>query len=390
MLDSGERHSLDEIAEKVNAFGPDVRWVWFHAASLGEFEQGRPLIERLRAARPDLHIILTFFSPSGYKVRRNYEGADVVAYLPFDIPKKVTAFLDIVKPQLAVFIKYEFWGNYLFELKRRRVPTIIISSIFRDGQIFFRPYGGMFRKMLSCFTHLYVQDLASRRRLAAIGVSNVTVAGDTRFDRVTDIRDAAIDTPAVRDLAGQPGLTIVVGSSWPADEEFIFPWLKANPEVKAVVAPHEFTPERLEKMRSQMGADVTALLSELESGTRSPQGVKHIIVDCFGRLSGLYRYADIAYVGGGFGEGIHNLNEAAVYGIPVVYGPNNKRFKEAADLRACGGGFPIAAPAGFASVMSRLMDRNVRLHAGEASAKYIADSVGATDIILSDILKLLK
>lgn len=390
MLDSGERHALDDIRQGVEKFGNDAKWVWFHAASLGEFEQGRPLIERLKKARPDLKILLTFFSPSGYKVRKKYEGAHVIAYLPFDLPKRVETFLDIVKPTLAVFIKYEFWGNYLFALKRRRIPTILISSIFRDGQIFFRPYGGMFRNMLKCFTRLYVQDNASRRRLAAIGINDVVVAGDTRFDRVADIKDVATETPAVAELANSRGLTLVIGSSWPTDEEFIFPWLNANKDVKAVIAPHEFTPARLEKMRARLGRDNTALLSELESGKRKPQDVTRIIVDCFGRLSGIYRYADIAYVGGGFGAGIHNINEAAVYGIPVIYGPNNRRFKEAADLKACGGGFPISSPSAFKPLMERLMNHEVRKSAGRAAANYIADSLGATQIILSDILKILK
>lgn len=380
------------------AIRPGEKYVWVHAASLGEFEQGRPLIERLRRERRDLKIVLTFFSPSGYEVRRNYEGADVVVYLPFDTPGNARKFLDAVNPVAAIFVKYEFWGNYLTQLHRRGIPTYIISAIFRPGQIFFKPWGGMFRRWLGYYKTLYVQDDNSRDLLGGIGVYNAVVAGDTRFDRVTDIMRSTVSINGM-DLFGLGGHPVIVfGSSWEADEAIYIPWLKNNPDVCAIIAPHEFDDARLESLRRQLTISPgdTMMLSEYEKlftppadgscGLPNPAGIRVIIVDSFGKLSSLYRYGTIAYVGGGFGHGIHNLNEAAVYGMPVIFGPKHQKFKEAAGLIDCGGGFSISSTEEFNDIADSLVDDHGRLEkAGKAAGDYIRRNLGATDKIFNDV-----
>ena len=387
LLIQGQRQSPAAVAA-AKAGGGEARWVWVHAASLGEFEQGRPLIERIRSERPELKVLLTFFSPSGYEVRRNYPGADAVCYLPFDTPRAARRFVEAVRPVAAVFVKYEFWGNYLEALHAAGVPTYIISAIFRPGQPFFKPWGGMFRRMLRMFTRIFVQDEASRRLLAGIGIDNVTVAGDTRFDRVTDIVRSMPPMPLIDDFASGADDMIVAGSSWPADEDLLIPWLHDHPEVKSIFAPHEFDPARLEALRRRLGAGSTRLLSEIEAHPGEVAAARHIIVDSFGKLAAIYGKATLAYVGGGFGVGIHNLNEAAVHGIPVVFGPRHGKFKEAADLIACGGGFAVDSAAGLNHALSLLPGpegRPARTRAGEAAGAYIKHSIGATDLIFNQI-----
>lgn len=367
------------------------RWVWIHAASLGEFEQGRPLIERIRAERPDLRILLTFFSPSGYEVRRDYAQADAVSYLPLDKPKRVKLFLDLVKPEMAIFIKYEFWGNYLAELRRRDIPTYIISAIFRRGQIFFRPWGGEFRRMLRTFNRLYVQDEASRRRLASIGIDNVTVAGDTRFDRVTSIVAKAVDLQLIDrfNSSGAPLGTLVAGSTWPPDEDLLISVLSRHNGLKAIFAPHEFDRARLHALEARLSAiGPTQRLSQITEHRTDPSTLRFIIVDSFGLLAALYRKATMAYVGGGFGTGIHNINEAAAYSIPVIFGPRHHKFKEADDLIACGGGFEIDNQVALDDIVGRLSaDTGARQAAGQAAGRYIKSSIGATDKIFNDLFK---
>lgn len=388
LLTTGQRSTPSVIAAATGKAGES--WVWVHAASLGEFEQGRPLIERIKRLRPDLKVLLTFFSPSGYEVRRNYPGADAVCYLPFDTPRAARRFVEAVKPVAAVFVKYEFWGNYLEALHAAGVPTYIISAIFRPGQPFFKPWGGMFRRMLRMFTRIFVQDNRSRDLLAKIGISNVTVAGDTRFDRVTDIVSSMPQMPQIDDFVSGAADVLVAGSSWPADEDLLIPWLHGHPDVKSIFAPHEFDAARLEALRRRLGADTTRLLSEIEADPSAAASARHIIVDSFGKLAAIYGKGTIAYIGGGFGAGIHNLNEAAVHGIPVVFGPRHEKFKEAADLIACGGGFAIDSAAGLDTTLSRLTapPHSARNSAGEAAGAYIRRSVGATDIIFNQIFSL--
>ncbi len=389
----GQRRTFDTLRRRL---GNRPGCIWFHASSLGEFEQGRPMIERLRREHPEKPILLSFFSPSGFEVRKNYPFVDAVVYLPFDTPKRVRRFLDAARPSMAIFIKYEFWGNYLHELRRRGIPTYIISSIFRPGQRFFRSIGGMFRKMLRCFDRLYVQDERSRRLLKVIGVENVTVAGDTRFDRVTDVMRSTVDIPGFPGFGEQFPLRFIAGSSWEADEDVYAPWLNSHENVAFIIAPHEFNETRLEALRNRFNAPVVLLSEWTREIKRAnlPNGqipdhlksVRGIIIDSFGKLSSLYRYADMAYIGGGFGAGIHNLNEAAVYGIPVIFGPNHVKFKEAADLIACGGGLSIATKDEFSSTLDALTSSKASMkQSGEAAAKYIRDHLGATDMIYRDL-----
>lgn len=380
LLREGQRRALGYLRDTITEKG---KYVWVHAASLGEFEQGRPLIERIKKEQPGSKILLTFFSPSGYEVRKNYEGADAICYLPLDTPGNVRQFLDIVEPRMAVFVKYEFWGNYLHELARRGIPTYLISAIFRPKQIFFRPWGKMFRGMMDCYDHVFVQDENSRKLLADAGVTNVTVAGDTRFDRVIDIMKQTFEIPECEAFSprGRSFKTIVAGSSWGPDEAFLIPYLNNHPEVKLIIAPHEVNEGRIAEIESRLTRRVCRLSScTVEEAADSDC----LIVDCYGKLSSLYRYGDMAYVGGGFGVGIHNLNEAAVYGIPVVFGPNHGKFKEARDLKECGGGFSFTDKEGFEAIMSKLTgDSDALSAAGAAAGAYIKRSVGATDTIYS-------
>lgn len=365
---------------------PEKNYIWIHAASLGEFEQGRPLIERLRRERPDVGIVLSFFSPSGYEVRKDYPQVDAVVYLPFDTPARAREFVDAVNPVMAIFVKYEFWGNYLEILHSRSIPTYLISAIFRPGQIFFRPWGGEFRKMLGFFTEIFVQDENSRKLLAGIRIDRVTVAGDTRFDRVTDIMRSAREFKADRLLKNDR--IVVFGSSWPADEKIYSHWLRQNPDVCSIIAPHEFDAARLEALRHEFEITPgdTMLLSETETAPVAPGQLRVLIIDSFGLLSSIYRLGKMAYVGGGFGVSIHNINEAAVYGIPVVFGPRHQKFREAAGLMECGGGFSVSSPEEFASIATKLMtDEAARSKAGAAAGKYIAANLGATDLIYSKL-----
>lgn len=380
---AGQERTEDVLKEKIV---PGRKYIWIHASSLGEFEQGRPLIERIKQSYPDTGIALTFFSPSGYEVRHNYKSADIVCYLPFDTPGRVKRFLDLLKPSMAIFVKYEFWGNYLHELKRRNIPTYLISAIFRDSQPFFKWWGGMFRGMLGCYDTIFVQDADSQRRLNGIGVTNVVVAGDTRFDRVTDILKTTVNIPAVDKLKASSTFTFIAGSSWEADEDIYIPWLNSHKEVKAIIAPHEFNDSRIAALRQRIDGP-TLLMSELENASdQQISEAKALIVDCFGLLASLYRYADLAYIGGGFGEGIHNINEAAVYDIPVMFGPKHNKFKEARDLIAIGGAFEITDCDSLRSAAdSFLIDREKLLACGHKAGEYIRSNIGASDKVFKCI-----
>ena len=363
---------------------PEGGYIWIHAASLGEFEQGRPLIEMIRRNHPDAKILLTFFSPSGYEVRHNFPLVDAVVYLPFDTKKNVRQFLDTVKPRMAIFVKYEFWGNYLNELKLRGIPTYIISAIFRKSQPFFKPWGGEFRKMLTYFTHIYVQDEGSRELLAGIGIKNVTVAGDTRFDRVTDIMESCVEIPQAAALTRDASLTIVAGSTWPPDESYLLPCFNAHSGMKLIIAPHEVNEERIAAIESQLNRPSCRL------STATPEEAAKcdcIIVDCYGKLSSAYRYGNIAYIGGGFGVGIHNLNEAAVYDIPVIFGPHYHKFKEARDLIKCKGGLSFSNKEEFDAIIEPIVnDKKLREQYGKNAGNYIKENLGATRIIYADIV----
>ena len=353
-----------------------VNYVWFHASSLGEFEQGRPMIEKMRASHPEYRVVLTFFSPSGYRSARNYQQADVVCYLPFDTPSNVKRFLDLLNPKMVFFVKYEFWLNFLFALKKRGIPTYSISSIFRKEQVFFKWWGGFYRKVLHCFTHLFVQNEESKNLLASVGVTDVTVVGDTRFDRVVKIAEQAHLLPLVATFVEDGKKIFIAGSSWGPDEAVYMSYFNTHPGWKLIVASHEVNEERIKNIEEQLRGYCVRYTQATMEQVRS---AKCLIIDCFGLLSSIYRYGNVAYVGGGFGVGIHNVLEAAVYGIPVFFGPNNYKFQEAQQLKACGGGIEIASENDFDKKMSQIdNDAEYAKKAGEAAGAYVSQNAGAS------------
>ncbi|MCM1108949.1 MAG: hypothetical protein NC388_07850 [Clostridium sp.] len=361
---------------------PDEKYVWFHAASLGEFEQGRPLMERLRREHPEYKILLTFFSPSGYEVRKNYEGADVICYLPFDTPGNVHSFLRLAHPCMAFFIKYEFWSNYLHACRRRRIPVYSVSSIFREKQVFFRWYGYAYRRVLDCVSHFFVQNEASRVLLAGRGFTNVTVVGDTRFDRVLDICRQAKELPVVAAFK-QQSTVLVAGSSWAPDEDLIIPYFNAHPGLKLVLAPHVVSEAHLREIEGKLARPSVRYSQVTEANVGEADC---LIIDGYGLLSSIYRYGEIAYVGGGFGVGIHNVPEAAVYGVPVIIGPNNKKFREAQHLLQAGGCLEVTDAATYTAVMDRLLtDAAYLKQCGTTAGEYISGNAGATDLIFRHV-----
>ena len=402
--------------------GHEPRFIWFHAASLGEFEQGRPLIEALHERYPEYQILQTFFSPSGYEVRKNYKGADVICYLPYDRPSACKRFLDIVKPERVFFVKYEFWGNMLEQLYHRGIPTYLVSGIFRPNQVFFKWYGGMMRPVLSMFQFKFVQDEQSAKLLRSLGHRHVAVCGDTRFDRVIAIQQQAKVLPWAEqfvapllspqrgeDLAGRKPFVLVAGSSWPKDEDIILDHYNRHPEMRLIIAPHEIHEEHVQQIiaklkrpylryselkklweegkvpEGQLPTEQTSVSLPREglSGASEPPC---LIIDAIGFLSSIYRYGDVAYVGGGFGVGIHNTLEAAVYGMPVIFGPNHTAFREALGLIDAKGGFPIASAADYERIMNTFMtDASALKEAGEKAGNYVKEGSGATEMIFKAV-----
>ena len=389
----GEREAIHVLREKMD---PNAQYVWFHAASLGEFEQGRPLMEQLRRNHPEYKIRLTFFSPSGYEVRKNYEGADIICYLPLDTITNARRFLRTIRPVMAFFIKYEFWYNYLHILRHRGIPVYSVSSIFRPGQVFFRWYGRQYSRVLKCFTRFYVQNEISRELLSTIGIQNVTVVGDTRSDRVLQIKDAAKQLPIVEAFCqpsignGQQPPVFIAGSSWPPDEEIFIPWLNGHTDWKVVIAPHVIAEDHLRQIEKMLEGRKVIRYTEAEKMSASDLSTLAsydvLIINCFGLLSSIYRYADVTYVGGGFGVGLHNTLEAAVWEVPVIFGPNNQRFQEVQGLKACGGGLEIASADDFRRYMQGFVDeRTLAAELGEKAGAFVRQLTGATEKILSDI-----
>ena len=378
---AGERQALKVLREKVD---PNARYIWFHAASLGEFEQGRPLMEYLRKTHPEYKILLTFFSPSGYEVRKNYEGADIICYLPLDTIRNARRFLRAIKPVMAFFIKYEFWYNYLHILQHRGIPTYSVSSIFRPDQIFFQWYGKGYGRVLKCFTHFFVQNIESKNLLAKLDIHNVEVVGDTRFDRVLQIKEASKQLPIVEKFTENTSKVFIAGSSWLPDEEIFLKYFNLHKDWKLIVAPHVIGEDHL--------AQIFELLKDrrvvryTEATEENVKDAEVLIIDCFGLLSSIYHYGTISYVGGGFGVGIHNVLEAAVWDIPVIFGPNNKRFQEAQGLIMAGGGFEINDYQSFRDLMMRFETDEMFLqtskkHAGE----FVKGRAGATEKIMGSL-----
>ena len=373
----GERAAFSVLKQKVD---PTARYIWFHAASLGEFEQGRPIIEQLRREHPEYKILLTFFSPSGYEVRKNYEGADIICYLPLDTPRNARRFLRLVRPCMAFFIKYEFWYNYLHILKHRGVPTYSVSSIFRPGQVFFRWYGRQYGRVLKCFTRFFVQNEVSRELLESIGITNVDVTGDTRFDRVLQIMKQAKVLPIVEEFVGKASPVFVAGSSWQPDEEIFLKYFREHPEWKLIIAPHVISEDHLLQIETLCGKENVVRYTQVANNSLTPHPSP------LTSPPSIYRYADVAYVGGGFGVGIHNLPEAAVWGVPVFFGPNNERFQEAQDLKQNGGGIEIHSYDDFATHMDDLTSHPAECkERGDVAALYVEGRAGATEAILKKV-----
>ena len=374
----GEREAIRVLKEKVD---PEAQYVWFHAASLGEFEQGRPLMERLRCEHPEYKILLTFFSPSGYEVRKNYEGADIICYLPLDTIRNARRFLRAVRPCMAFFIKYEFWFNYLHILKHRQVPVYSVSSIFRPEQVFFRWYGRQYGRVLKCFTRFFVQNEQSRELLKTLGITDVEVVGDTRFDRVLQIKEQAKQLPLVEQFIrgeGKPHV-FVAGSSWPPDEEIFLRYFREHPEWTLIIAPHVIGEDHLQQIEKLLDGFHVERYTQLNAPVG---GARALIIDCFGLLSSIYRYGQVAYVGGGFGVGIHNVVEAAVWGMSVFFGPNNQRFREAQELKQNGGGIEINSYDDFARCMDELTaNPEVLAERGRTAGDYVTSRAGATEKI---------
>lgn len=372
----GEQQTIKLLKEKVN---PNQQYIWFHAASLGEFEQGRPLIERIRSEYPEYKILLTFFSPSGYEVRKNYEYADIVCYLPIDTIRNSRRFLRAVKPCMAFFIKYEFWYNYLHILKHRDIPVYSVSSIFRENQIFFRWYGKSYTHVLKCFTRFFVQNDESKQLLSTLGISQVDVVGDTRFDRVLQIKEASKHLPIVEAFKSDRKV-MVAGSSWESDEDIFIPFMNQHRDWKMIIAPHVISEDHLKQIEQKLQC-----VSVRYSKTTPEEAASAdcLIIDCFGLLSSIYHYGEVAYIGGGFGAGIHNLLEAAVWNVPVIFGPNNHQFQEAQGLKQTAGGLEITDGSTFANIMNRLMtDAEYLNQTGSAAGKFVQDSAGATGKVL--------
>lgn len=389
----GEREAFKILKQKVD---PNAKYIWFHAASLGEFEQGRPLMERIRKDYPQYKILLTFYSPSGYEVRKNYEGADIICYMPVDTRLNAIRFLRLVRPVMAFFIKYEFWSNFLHILKHRNIPTYSVSSIFREDQVFFKWYGRNYAGVLKCFTRFFVQNEESKRLLEGIGITAVDVVGDTRFDRVLQIKEAAKQLPICEafrtgvassqsvDVPHHDFKVFVAGSSWPPDENIFIPFFNEHKDWRLLIAPHVIAEEHLKLILSLIKGKKVVRYTQTTPEEAAKADV--LIIDCFGLLSSMYNYGDVAYIGGGFGVGIHNTLEAAVWNMPVIFGPNNKKFQEAQGLLKSGGGFEINTYEDFSGLMSSLMnDETFLKQAGDKAGTFVAHLAGATDKVLASV-----
>lgn len=378
----GRKGIFERIASALNS---SEKRIWIHASSLGEFEQGRPIIEKFKEMRPDYKIVLTFFSPSGYEIRKDYKDADYIFYLPLDTKTNAARFLELVQPEMAVFIKYEFWYYYLTALNERSIPLYLVSANFRKEQHFFSWYGGWFRKLLFNFRHIFVQNERSYTLLKQIGIQNVTVAGDTRFDRVYSIASLAKELPVVQKFVCN-SFCIVAGSSWEPDEELLINYLNETPHpVKMIMAPHEIKEASIQAIVQKINKK-TIRYSQI--GNADPSAAEVLIIDNIGMLSSLYRYGKVAYIGGGFGKGIHNILEAATFGLPVLFGPNYHKFQEAVNLAEAGGAFPITDYHSLKSVLDNLTENSENCNkASQISRKFVEENLGATNIILQTLLR---
>ncbi|MEQ9376363.1 MAG: glycosyltransferase N-terminal domain-containing protein [Imperialibacter sp.] len=364
--------------------------VWFHAASLGEFEQGRPVIEELKRRLPNVRILLTFFSPSGFEVRKGYAMVDYICYLPIESVENVKRFYDLTNPKLAVFVKYEFWKEYIDQAHSRNIPLLSISSIFWEAQIYFKSYGGFLRESLYYFDHFFVQNEVSKQLLESINIDKITIAGDTRFDRVTAIRQQARDIEIAR-VFKDDELVIVLGSVWESDMKVLFPALNAlGKKVKVIIAPHQIEPGFLTKIEMKFNH---SSIRFSKATAENAANYRLLVIDNIGMLSSLYGYGEIAFVGGGFRGGLHNTLEPAAFGIPVLWGDSetNARFAEIAGLIDSGGGLPIGSSAEATKVLTDLVENaETRKAKGKAAGDYVQSKTGATNTIVDYLIKQLK
>jgi 3-deoxy-D-manno-octulosonic-acid transferase len=377
----GRKNWRKKLAEKIET---NARYIWVHCASLGEFEQGRPLIEEIRKQFPEYRILLTFFSPSGYEIRKNYELADIVMYLPVDTRRNAKKFLQLVQPDKAFFIKYEYWYFYIDELKKRNIPLFIVSAIFRENQHFFKNslWGKWYRQMLLKTDHFFVQNEKSAQLLQSIGLNNFTVSGDTRFDRVATIANGAKEIPIVEKFKNSQPL-LIAGSTWKPDEELLAGFINSRPNLKVVFAPHEVTPANMNRLEQLLK---TSHIRLSKAGENEIDRYQVLIIDSIGLLSSLYQYGNVAYIGGGFGVGIHNILEAATFGLPVIFGPKYEKFKEAVDLKNLGGGFPIQNFEQLESKLNDFLTDNSKLaEASKVCKNYIEKNVGSTNLIIKKV-----
>lgn len=377
----GHKHAYKILKSEVD---PNAWYIWFHAASLGEFEQGRPIIEDIKKKYPQYKILLTFFSPSGYDVRKDYPLADIVCYLPFDKKRNVKKFLKLIQPQMAIFIKYEFWYNYVNQLCKRNIPVYMVSAIFRKDQFFFKWYGKNMRRIFPKYKYICVQDENSAQLLETINVRNVKICGDTRFDRVVDIQKQAKKLDLVeafaRKAAEEKETILVAGSSWPKDEDVFVSYFNITTDLKLIIAPHEIDEAHLKYIESNLQRPH---IRYSRATWDDMSKYDCIIVDCFGVLSSIYRYGQIAYVGGGFGVGIHNILEAAVYSIPVIFGPNFKKFREAQELIECGGAYSITDYQTFRGLMDEFLQyNNILKSAGNNAGDYVISNTGVVGRVM--------
>jgi 3-deoxy-D-manno-octulosonic-acid transferase len=370
-----------------NKFSPEDKVVWMHCASLGEFEQGRPVIEAFKKQFPSFKILITFFSPSGFEIRKNYPGADFICYLPADTTANARKFIEAVKPTVAFFVKYEFWYNYINELEKIKTPLFLVSAIFREGQIFFKPYGNFQRNVLKKVTHFFVQDEASQKLLSSIGINQCTITGDTRFDRVNETVAQSASFPEIENFCkGSP--VLVAGSTWEEDEKIIAEVFKKQSDWKIIIAPHEVNESHISKIENIFKGMAICRFSKLH--IQPDIDFKILIIDSIGHLSKIYKYGSIAYIGGGFGKGIHNILEAAAFGLPVILGSNYQKFKEAKDLIKVGGAFSINSAEEFSKAFISLNNIKLQLQkASEVCKNYVMENKGATGKILSHLKQIL-
>ena len=380
-ISKGRSQTFTDLQAKIKHDRPIV---WVHCASLGEFEQGRPIIEAIRKQHSDYRILLTFFSPSGYEIRKNYDLADYICYLPADTKKNAQKLIELVRPEIVFFVKYEFWFHYITELKKRNIPLYLVSAIFRENQLFFKntPWGKWYQKMLFSFEQFFVQDDQSVRLLHGVGIKNVTKSGDTRFDRVAEIARNGKNIPLVEKFKGN-SLLVVAGSTWKPDEEMLIQYIHNHPETKFIIAPHETKKANIERLISLLKNPVICYTEATEESVMNKQVM---IVDTIGILSSIYKYADLSYIGGGFGVGIHNTLEAAIFGMPIVFGPNYQKFNEAKTMVSLGIAFPINNFPSLNSIFDQLLSDNEKRNLiTEECSSFISQNLGASQIILNKV-----